>query len=363
MSASRVGLAHDYLLVMRGAERTFAEIAACWPEAPIYTSLYSPEGTEGRFETREVVTTPLQRLGLDQRAFRRALPLYGPAFRTLGTADHELIVSSSSAFAHQIRKPPGAVHVCYCHSPFRYAWHERDRAATEVAAPLRPALRAWLARARRRDLEAIGRVDGLIANSELTRQRIGEIYGREAEIVHPPVAVDRFRPGPVGEHLLVVSELVAHKRVELAIAAAALSGERLVIAGDGPARAELEAGAPAGVEFRGRVGDEELAALYGSARAVIVTAVEEFGIVAVEAQAAGAPVIAPAAGGAAETVLEGETGFLLAEFTPGAIAAAISEVASIRDPGRSIDNARRFAPQRFRERLRAAVSRFEPGPG
>jgi len=353
---------------MRGAERTFAEIAACWPEAPIYTTLYSAKATYGALAGRDISTSRMQRLGLSQRGFRRALPLYADAVGWLPVENHQLIVSSSSAFAHHVRPSPGAIHACYCHTPFRYAWHERERALAEVPRTMRPGLRRWLVRARRQDLEAAARVSGFIANSELTRSRIAAIYGRNCQIVHPPVEVGRFeRPRETtdgGEHFLVVSELVAHKRVEVAIKAAAVARVPLVIVGDGPERASLEALAGPEVVFRGRVTDEEIVRLYCSARAVIVTAVEEFGIVAVEAQAAGVPVIAPAAGGASETVLHGASGLLLDSFDPGRVAAAISRLESAGfNPRVGVENARRFAPERFRERLVAAVSRIAESSG
>ncbi len=146
-SAHPVALVHDYLLVRRGAERTFEAIAECFPEAPIYTLLYDPEGTEGRFEGREVRTSFLQHLPIDQSNFRRLLPLFHRAIASLPLDQHQLTVSSSSAFAHAAR---GRVHVDYCHTPFRYAWFETERALAEVPAGLRPALAAALRRARRR---------------------------------------------------------------------------------------------------------------------------------------------------------------------------------------------------------------------
>jgi glycosyltransferase involved in cell wall biosynthesis len=351
----RAAIAHDYLLVMRGAERTFAAIADLYARAPIYTLLYDEAGTRGRFAGRTIVTSPLQRLGVGQSGFRRLLPLYPLAVRRLRPGPCELVVSSSSAFAHGLRVPGGAVHVCYCHAPFRYAWYEQHRALAETPAPLRPAMRAQLAWIRRWDRAASGRVDLYVANSQLTRQRIASFYGRDSVVVHPPVETERFAPGVPGERLLVVSELVRHKRVHVALAAARLAGAPISIVGSGPEHDALTAGFPE-AEFLGRVDDTRLAQLYAGARAVLVPGREEFGITAVEAQAAGRPVIAAAEGGARETVVEGETGLLVPLDDAGAMARAIAELdAAGFDPARAVEQAGRFSVAAFRERLAAAA--------
>ena len=165
------------------------------------------------------------------------------------------MLSSSSAFAHGLRVPAGAVHVCYCHAPFRYGWYEEERALGETAAMLRPLLRAQLARMRRWDLRASARVHAYIANSTLTRERISRYYGRESVVIHPPVETHRFTPGQAGDSLLVVSELVPHKRVRLALEAARRARVPICVAGSGPDYATLRAAFPE-VEFLGRVGDD-----------------------------------------------------------------------------------------------------------
>lgn len=359
-----LALAHDYLLAPRGAERTFAAMADCWPQAPIYTALYSEAGTDGWFAGRDVRTSPLQRAGVSQARFRAFLPLYPWAVGRL-RPDADIVLSSSSGFAHGVRARKGAIHICYCHTPFRYAWHERDRALAEVARPLRRLLAWRLDRIREWDLAAAAQVQVYIANSETTRKRIADCYGREAEVIHPPVAVDRFAAQPVdpGDYFLVVSELVAHKRTEVALEAARSVGAPIKVVGSGPELASLRARYGARAEFLGRVSDEELASVYARARALVVPNVEEFGIAAVEAQAAGRPVLALGSGGALETVIDGETGVHVAE--PGgapAFAEAMREVDFARfDPVSLRRNADRFATDRFREALRAIVAR-EAGP-
>lgn len=358
----RVSLAHDYLLVMRGAERTFAAMAELYSRAPIFTLLYDEQGTDGRFAGREITTSPLQRLGAGQTNFRRLLPLYPSAARRLRPPASDVVISSSSAFAHGLRVPEGAVHICYCYTPFRYAWDEQELALGEVSPALRPLLRRQLQRIRRWDLAASRRVDAYIAISELGRERIRRCYGRDAAIVHPPVETHRFLPGTPGDSLLVVSELVRHKRVHVALEAARRARTPIRVVGSGPDHATLQAAYPE-AEFLGRAGDAELVELYATARAVIVPCVEEFGITAVEAQAAGRPVIAAAAGGALETVLDGRTGSLVGVDDIDAFTRAIEGIDKLDfDPARARANAERFSVAAFQRRLAEQVSRaMNPG--
>jgi glycosyltransferase involved in cell wall biosynthesis len=357
MLTQRVILAHDYLLVMRGAERTFAAIADLYPPAPIFTLLYDAAGTQKRFADHPVTTSSLQRLRVRQATFRRLLPLYSHAIERLELPASDVVLSSSSAFAHGVLVPVGAVHVCYCHAPFRYAWYEQDRALREVWAPLRPLLRLELARMRRWDVAASRRVDSYVANSRLTRDRIKSLYGRDATIIHPPVETHRFTIGAPGDSLLVVCELVAHKRVQVALEAARRAGVPIRVVGSGPDRGALEEAYPKAI-FLGRVSDEDLAELYAQARAVVVPGVEEFGITAVEAQAAGRPVIAAAAGGALETVLEGQTGLLARLDDVEAFTHAIEAIEALQfDPADAVHNAERFSLENFRRKLADHVSR------
>jgi glycosyltransferase involved in cell wall biosynthesis len=353
--AGRVSLAHDYLLVMRGAERTFAAIADLYAEAPIFTLLYDEQGTNGRFAGRSITTSPLQRFGIDQSTFRRLLPFYPLAVERLKLPESDVVLSSSSAFAHGVRVPEGAVHICYCHAPFRYAWYEEERALGETSRLLRPLLRSQLRRIRRWDLSASRRVDDYIANSELTRARINRYYGRDAPVIHPPVETHRFSPGKPGDSLLVVAEIVRHKRLPVALEAARRAHAPIRVVGSGPDHAVLSQAYPE-AEFLGRVGDEELAELYASARAVVVPSMEEFGITAVEAQAAGRPVIAAAAGGALETVLDGRTGRLAKPDDVDSFVKAIEGVEELDfDPAHAVRNAERFSVAAFERRLSAHV--------
>ncbi len=285
----RVTLAHDYLLVMRGAERTFAAIADLYQQAPIFTLLYDEHGTSGRFAGRSITTSSLQRLGISQSSFRRLLPLYPPAAERLRPERCDVVLSSSSAFAHGLRVPEGAVHVCYCYTPFRYAWYEQERALSEAPAALRPALRLQLEPHARAGISPpAGASTPTSPSRELSRERIRRYYGREATIIHPPVETERFSPGVPGDSLLLVSEIVRHKRVHIALEAARRARVPIQVVGSGPDHAALNAAYPE-AQFLGRASDDELVELYAGARAVLVPSMEEFGITAVEAQASGRP--------------------------------------------------------------------------
>lgn len=353
-----VALAHDYLLVMRGAERVFHAMTECWPDAPISTLLYDEAATAGAFAGHEVHTSYLQRLGIRQRGFRRLMPFYPRAAERLHVPDAEVVISSSSAFAHGLQAPRDAAHVCYCHSPFRYVWHERQRAIDEMPGWAGQFGERLLDRVRDWDRRASERVTHYIANSELTRDRIAEFYGRDASVIHPPVAVDRFTPSADhDDYFLVVGELVRHKNQYVALAAAEQAGVPIKVVGEGPDEYWLKRDYP-NAEFLGRLSDEDLATVYQRARAFVMPAIEEFGIVAAEAHAAGRPVLAAGAGGALEIVVEGETGVFAPPHDVDAFAEAMREVDwDAFDPQVIRARAEMFSTPTFQARLRDEVDR------
>ena len=371
---SRVALVHDFLLDVRGAERVFAEICATWPEADLFTAVYDEAGTEGRFAARRPATSFLQRIHPTARSFRPLLPLYPHAVEAFDLRGYDTVISSSSAWAHGVLVEPGAVHVCYCHNPFRYAWSEREATLAARHPLVRPLLRVLLNRWRQWDWIAAQRVDRYVANSHVTAARIRRYLGRDAAVLHPPVRTDRFLPGrtPPGDHYVVLGELMAHKRVDVAIRAFNALRRPLVVVGDGPEQRRLRRLAGPTVTFAGRVGDERVAELLESARALVVCAAEEFGIAAVEALAAGRPVIALGEGGVLESVTEGVTGTFYGANDPAVLAEAVArfDAASI-DPRACRAAAERFGAERFRRKLRALVEEAvagatphrRPGPG
>jgi glycosyltransferase involved in cell wall biosynthesis len=352
-------IAHDYLLVMRGAERTFADMAAIWPQSPIYTLLHDAAGTDGEFAGRRLTTSRLQHLRPSQKSFRRMLPLFPLAVRDLAPKDVPALVTSSSAFAHGIRAPEGVPHVCYCHSPFRYVWHERETALKEVPRLARPAMRQLLGTLRQWDERASAGVTHYVANSAITQQRIGDFYGRDSTIVHPPVDVARFDWLPEvqpEDWFLTVGEVTRHKRVHITLEAARRAGRQVRVVGTGPDLDRLRREYAGSAEFLGRVGDAELDDLFARTRALVMANVEEFGIAAVEAQAAGRPVLAADAGGARETVVDGVTGYRVPVDDVDALAAAMHDAdLDELDPEEIRANAQRFSRETFRDRLGRVV--------
>jgi glycosyltransferase involved in cell wall biosynthesis len=352
----KVALVHDFLVDLRGAERVLIELARIWPRADIYTAIYDERGTEGRFAGRAVHTSFLQRLRPSARTFRALLPLYPAAIESFDLSGYDLVLSSSSAWAHAVLCDERSVHVSYCHNPFRYAWNDRDKTLARWRNPLiREVLRAALHRWRQWDWIAAQRTDRYIANSRTTQARIRTYFGRESAVVHPPVNTERFSPGPVSDHYALVSELMDHKQIDVAIRAFNRLGRPLIVVGDGPAARRLRSISGPTIEFAGRLSDQEVAQVVQGARALIVTSVEEFGIAAVEAQAAGRPAIARREGGALETIVDGVTGCFwtggpdqlaeaVANFDDGAI-----------DPGRCVANAAQFDAQKFAHKLLAEV--------
>jgi glycosyltransferase involved in cell wall biosynthesis len=356
-TAPRVALVHDFLLDIRGAERVFMELCKMWPHADIFTPVYDQDATEGRFAGRAIHTSYLQRLHPSARTFRALLPLYPDAIESFDFSEYDLVISSSSAWAHGVVCDERTLHVSYCHNPFRYAWNDRTRSLT---AHRNPMMRAFLRRTFRRwrqwDWVAAQRTDRYVANSTTTQARIRAYFGREAAIVYPPVETSRFSPGTTGDHYVVLSELMAHKQIAIAVEAFNTLGLPLTVIGDGPDASRLRRLASRSIQFTGRLPDVAVASILQGARALIQTSVEEFGIAAVESQAAGRPVIARRGGGALETVVEGVTG----RFWSGGASELAEAVLQFDDasvsPDACVRNAARFDAAVFRRRLFAEVT-------
>ncbi len=365
---ARVALVHDFLLDVRGAERVFLELCRMWPKADIFTAIYDEEGTEGRFATRNVHSSFLQRLRPSARTFRTLLPLYPAAIESLDLSEYDLVISSSSAWAHAVLCDARTVHVSYCHNPFRYAWNDRARVLARTRDPLtRAILRGVFRRWRQWDWIAAQRTDRYVANSRATQARIRAYFGREAAVVYPAVDTGRFSLGRVGDYYALVSELMPHKQIEVAIEAFNRLRRPLVVVGDGPDSRRLTHAAGPTIRFAGRVSDQEVSEILQGARALVVTAVEEFGIAAVESQAAGRPVIARRGGGALETVEEGVTGCFWSGG-PGELTQALEEFDDgAVDPQACRAHAARFDVSSFRrgifEEVRLATADRSRSPG
>jgi len=366
-----VALVHDWLDTWGGAENVLVELLSLFPDADLYTLVdVMPGPLRGRLGSRRVRTSWLQHLPGARAWFRSCLPLMPAAVERFDFAAYDLILSSSHAVAKGARTGTGQVHICYCHTPARYAWEQRDHYVAPrglhaaVSGLLLDRLRDW-------DRRGAARVDHFIANSEHIARRIARCYGRQSTVIYPPVDCVRFASGidPEGgagdAYYVAVSRLVPYKRVDLLVDAfRALPQRRLIIVGEGPQAATLARAAPANVEFRGRLDTAELVGLVQRARALVHAAEEDFGIALVEAQAAGTPVIAFAGGGAAEIVrgldTGAPTGVLFDAQSSTAIVAAIGhfEAAAQRIAAQACrSNAVRFAPEHFRQALREFVAR------
>ena len=357
-STPRVALVHDFLVDLRGADRVFLAICDIWRDAPIYTAVCDHDGTEGRFADRDVRTSFLQKLRPTARTFRALMPLYPDAIESFDLSGYDIVISSSSAWAHGVICDERTAHVSYCYNPFRYAWNDRERTLAACPDPVsRALLRSILRRWRQWDWIAAQRVDRYLTISRTAQARIERYWRRDSTVVHPPVETSRFSPGPVGDYYMILSELMGHKRIDVAIAAFNRLGLPLVIAGDGPDARRLRREAGPTIEFAGRVSDAEAAELLSGCRAFVTPAVEEFGIAAVEAQAAGRPVISPAAGGALETVAPGVTGAYFDGTAEDLVRVVREFDTEAVDTGACVANASRFDLSHFREALPREVER------
>ncbi|MBV8491482.1 MAG: glycosyltransferase, partial [Candidatus Eremiobacteraeota bacterium] len=321
--AISVALVHDYLNQRGGAERVFAHFAQAWPEAPVYTALYDESATGDLVPAERVRTSFLARIPLANRYFRALAPLYPRAFEAFDFTGFDTIVSSTTAWAKGIVVPAGAVHVSYLNavSRFNFAYDEYVGGLSPLAAlgrPLVERLIAW-------DRLAAQRPTHVVANSRNVAARIAQYYGREAEVLHCPVDVDRFTVGPGGgDYFFIASRLLPYKRIDRAIQAAQRAGVRLLVAGSGPAREALERAAHGTTTtMLGFVDDARMNELLRGARAAVLPGEEDFGLVPLEAAAAGRPTIAFRAGGALETIVDGHTGEFFDEPSAESLAAAM----------------------------------------
>jgi glycosyltransferase involved in cell wall biosynthesis len=327
---SKIALVHDYFIQMGGAERVAAVMHDSFPTAPIYTTVALPHRLPQELKSADIRTSAMQWLpGMEQR-FRQYFMLYPFAVEQFDLSDYDLILSSSSGYAKGVRRRRNAIHVCYCHTPMRWVWRYDDYVAREnfggVKRSLLPAalwgLRKW-------DLRAAKQPHYYIANSRLVAERIKQIYKREAIVIPPPIDVDRFHLAEtVEDYYLILSRLVPYKRIDLAIEACKKLGRRLVIIGDGPDRARLEKLAGPETTFLGRQSDTQVNLYASRCKALIFPGEEDFGMVPLEVNAAGRPVIAYRGGGALETVVEGLTGVFFKEATSDSLITAIEDFES-----------------------------------
>lgn len=348
----RVALVHDYLNQRGGAERVFAHIARAYPGAPVFTALYDAHKNADIVDPERIHTSFLARIPGANRHFRYLAPLYPHAFESFDLSDYDTIVSSTTAWAKGVIVPPGAVHVCYINTVSRFAFAYDDYVRSALLRPLVARLTAW-------DFRAAQRPTLFVSNSQNVARRVKTYYGRDSLVLHCPVDVDRFVPGPGGgDYFFIASRLLPYKRIDLAIRAAALAGAKLLVAGTGPAYRDLcDLARGTGTSMLGFVSDERLNELLGGARAAVLPGEEDFGLVPLEAAACGRPTLAYGAGGALETVIAGRTGEFFSEQTPEALAALMRTFDPQKYDGSFLRaHAEQFAPDRFISRLRGIVN-------
>jgi len=358
----RVALVHHWALRRRGGEKALEALARLLPGAALFTLLHDPRGYRPPPEVGAVHASRLRHLPGASRWFRALLPLFPWLYAGLDLSGHDVVVTSDASVAKTVRVPEGAVHVCYCYSPVRYAWDLREVYLASLPAPLRPPARAALAWVRRADARGAARVDAFLAISEHVAARIERCYGRPSRIVHPPVDVAYFTPGgpPPGPDApyLLFGEAVPYKRFDVAVDACRRLDRPLVVAGGGPGFARLADRAGPRARFVRRPSDEQARTLYRGCRALLFPGEEDFGIVPVEAQACGRPVVALGVGGATETVVDGVTGVLYEGAGSDALVAAMlrfEEIEGGLSPGDAVAQARRFGEERFAEAMRRAL--------
>jgi glycosyltransferase involved in cell wall biosynthesis len=321
----KVALVHDWLTGMRGGEKVLERFALMYPEAPIYTLIHEPGSVSSELESHRIETSFVQRLPARRQAYRWYLPLFPAAVRGLDLSDVHLVLSSSHCAVKAVRTRADALHLCYCHTPMRYAWDRFDEyfSPRQVGWPRHLLIRPTIAALRWWDRATAPRVDGFIANSGYVRERIQQYYDRSSTVISPPVDTTRFRPGRTqADYYLMVSALSPYKRVATAIEAFNTMGRRLLIVGEGPERDRLQAMAGPSVELLGRADEDALLDLYQKSRGFILPGVEDAGIAPIEAMACGRPALVLNAGGAPEAVVDGETGLYMADTgAPGIIEA------------------------------------------
>ena len=367
-SPDRVIMAHDWLTGMRGGERVLEVLCRSFPQASIYTLIHNPAAVSDVINAHPVMTSWLQRVPGIRQHYRYFLPFFPGAIERLQPMAADLLISTSHCVAKGLRPPQGARHLCYCFTPMRYAWlfYEEYFGGNPLK---KMALTPYLSRLRAWDRATCNRVDRFVALSRHVQKRILTFYGREADVVYPPVNTSFWTPASPevactdaqranGAYDLIVSALVPYKKIELAVRAYTRLGYPLKIVGTGTQYTRLRRMAGARIEFMGRLDDERIRDLYRHCRLLVFPGEEDFGIVPVEAQACGRPVVAYGIGGVLETVLDGQTGIFFHAQTEAALLAAIEQgAATMWDPVAIRANAERFSEANFISGLTASIAR------
>jgi glycosyltransferase involved in cell wall biosynthesis len=363
MIKRRVAIIHYWLVGMRGGERVLERLIHLYPDADIFTHVHVPEATSTVINGRPVYTSFIQKLPGASRHYQKYLPLMPMALEQLDLRGYDLVISSESGPAKGVIAAPDALHISYVHSPMRYLWdhyhHYRasaGRLTRLIMPPLFHYLRQW-------DTASAARVDAFVANSTFIRQRINRTWRRDADIVHPPVATSAFRPADaVSDRFLWVGQMIAYKRPDIVVDAFNRLGLPLLMVGDGDMANEIKRRAGPNIEIKQRLDFTQLKQAYATCRALIFSAEEDFGIVPVEANASGRPVIAYGRGGINDSIIPDETGLFFDDQSGDAIIEAVEMFERWIpefDPARAVANAARFAPEVFDAGFTASVAKAD----
>jgi len=359
----KVAIVHFWLVNMRGGEKMLEALLEMFPDADIYTHVYNPKAVSSLIKNKRVITSRINRLPFAKKLYQLYMPLMPNALMDFNLQDYDLVISSEAGPAKGVVANPDAYHLCYCHSPMRYLWdmyHEYFRGTNPIVRffmkRLIPSLRLW-------DVTSANLVDRFVTNSNYVAKRIRRIYNREAEVVYGPASVEQFvsierKPA---DYYLFFGQLTGYKRADIAIEACIKSGRKLVIAGAGAKKKEINRYKKNGlVTFLGRVSSEEHAKIFAEAKALLFPGIEDLGLVPIEAQSAGCPVIAYRRGGAVDTVKEGVTGVFFDEQTPDSLIKAMEYFEANRDRfnDRELFNmhVHRFSREAFKERIQRVIT-------
>jgi glycosyltransferase involved in cell wall biosynthesis len=359
----KVAVVHDYFVQLGGAERVAEELCCIFPEADLLTTVALRDKLPSSLGDRKILTTWMQNMPGLRYLYRLYFLLYPFSVGSLNLSAYELVLTSSSGYAKGIKTSPNTTHVCYCHTPMRWVWDYERYSSRETFSTLqRLLLRGLVGGLKHWDKAAAKRPDFYIANSHVVAERIMRSYGRTAEVIYPPIETERFAVAEeCDDFYLVLSRLVAYKRIDLAVRSCTKLGKMLYVIGTGPYSEELKAFAGPTIKFLGRLSDEEVNWYTSRCRALIFPGEEDFGMAPLETAAAGRPTIAYRAGGALESVVEGVTGVFFNEQTPESLEDAILAFEQLEwDPAVLREHAETYSTSVFRERLLAFLDHLPP---
>ena len=361
LAGMKVAIVHYWLVGMRGGERVLERMLDLFPQAEIFTHVYNPEKVSAKIRERKVHTTFIDRLPGAKKHYQKYLPLMPMALEELDLSAFDLVISAESGPAKGVICAPHAVHVCYCHSPMRYLW-DHYGAYKKMAGGLTGRLMPWVFhRLRQWDVSSAQRLDAIAANSNFVARRVKRTWGRRAEVVFPPVQVEEFRPSDqVSDRFLWLSQMTTYKRPDIALEAFNRLGLPALMVGDGEQFETIRRNAGPTVEVVQRLSFAELKEAYATCRALVFTPEEDFGMVPVEVNASGRPVIAYGKGGARDSIVEGETGLFFHEQSVESLIEALARFEAWEptfDPAAALANAARFRGEVFDEGFMALVKR------